>query len=140
VGLAVAAAILYWRFEFGRTYANRAPVAIMAFLERRHLPVPAFLLNWARWSELTPMARAFAAVNQSLRWLGKPQPSSATPAERADQLREQMPEAGEEIGILVKEHQTALYSPREGNLPAARQASRTLRFKTIKRLIHRFFS
>jgi hypothetical protein len=112
----------------------------MAFLDRKHLPVPSFLLNWARWSELTPIARAFTAVNQSLRWLGKAQPPAATPAERAEKLRELMPEAGKEIDILATEHQTALYSPRDGNLPVARQASQIIRYKTIKRLINRFFS
>lgn len=139
VGLVVTAGIFYWRFEFGQT-PYRAPAAVMAFLERRHLPVPTFLLNWARWSELTPIARAFTVVNQSLRWLGKPQPLAATPAERAEKLRELMPEAGEEIDNLTTEHQIALYSPRDGNLPIARQASQIIRYKTIKRIIHRFFS
>ena len=139
VGLGITAGLFYWRFEFGKT-AYRAPAAIMAFLERRHLPVPSFLLNWARWSEQTPIARAFAAVNQCLRWLGKPQPSAATPAERAEKLRELIPEAGEEIDNLTTEHQIALYSPRDGNLPIARQASQIIRYKTIRRLIHRFFS
>jgi len=139
VGLGITAALFYWRFEFGKT-AYRAPAAIMAFLERRHLPVPSFLVNWARWSEQTPIARAFAAVNQCLRWLGKPQPSAATPAERAEKLRELIPEAGEEIDNLTTEHQIALYSPRDGNLPIARQASQIIRYKTIRRLINRFFS
>jgi transglutaminase-like putative cysteine protease len=138
--LAGLAGLYYWQFKFGQTPASQAPVALLAYLERRHLPVPHLLRNWARWSEQTPIARAFAVVNQSLRWLDKPQPAAATPAERAARLRELMPEAGEEIEILATEHQTALYSPREGNFPAARQASTLIRFKMIKRLIKRFFS
>lgn len=137
---AIAAGIFYWQYQSGKLPVYQAPAAIMAFLERRHLPVPRFLLHWARWSEQTPIARSFATINQSLRWLGKPQPAAATPAERAVTLRELLPEAGEEIELLAKEHQYALYSPWDGNLPAARQASQTIRFKTIKRLINRFFS
>jgi hypothetical protein len=137
---AVAAGIFYWQYQSGKVPVYQAPAAIMAFLERRHLPVPRILLYWAHWSEQAPIAKAFAAVNQSLRWLGKPQPPAATPAERAEKLRELLPEASEEIHLLTKEHQTALYSPRDGNLPVARQASQTIRYKTIKRLINRFFS
>lgn len=137
--LAATAGIFYW-FKFGRTPAHQAPVAILAFFERRHLPVPPFLLNWARWAEQTPITRAFASINRSLRWLGNPQPAATTPAERAEKLRELMPEAGEEIDTLVAEHQTALYSPRDGNLPAAQQASRQIFHKTIKRLINRYLS
>ncbi len=120
--------------------AHQAPVAILAFFERRHLPVPRILLNWARWAEQTPITRAFASINQSLRWLGNPQPAATTPAERAEKLRELMPEAGEEIDTLVAEHQTALYSPRDGDLPAAQLASRQIIYKTIKRLFNRFLS
>jgi transglutaminase-like putative cysteine protease len=138
--LAITAGILVWRNQNKLPSAYQAPVVIMAFLERRHLPVPIFLLNWARWVELSPIAKAFSTVNQSLRWLGNPQPPSATPAERAEKLRELMPEAGEEIDSLTAEHQTALYSSRDGNLPVARQASQNIRYMTIKRLIKRFFS
>jgi hypothetical protein len=65
---------------------------------------------------------------------------SATPAERAEALSELLPEASEEIATLTAEHQATLYSPRVGNISLARQAGQTIRYKTIKRLINRFFS
>jgi transglutaminase-like putative cysteine protease len=132
--------IFFWRGSFRQSQALQAPTIILAFLEQRHLPVPRFLFNWAQWSEQTPIARSFAVVNQSLRWLGKPQPAAATPAERAAALAELLPDASEEINSLTIEHQTALYSPRYGNIPVARQASRLIRYKTLKRLINRYFS
>jgi transglutaminase-like putative cysteine protease len=138
--LAAVAGILYWRISYRQALAFQIPSAILAFLERRHFPVPRFLINWAHWSEQTPIARSFAVVNQSLRWLGKPQPIAATPAERAIVLSELLPEANEEIRILAAEHQTALYSPRNGNIAAAHMASRQIRYKTIRHLIKKFFS
>ena len=100
-----------------------------------------FLLYWARWSEQTPIARAFAAINQSLRWLGKPQPPAATPAERAEKLRELLPEAGEEIDTSNK-RAPDLRSTVLGTgiclLPG--KPARPFDIKTIKRLINRFFS
>jgi transglutaminase-like putative cysteine protease len=132
--------LFYWRGLFIRTPVYQAPIVILAFLERRHLPAPRFLFQWAQWSEQTPIARSFDVINQSLRWLGKPQPVSATPAERAEALSELLPEASEEIATLTAEHQATLYSPRVGNISLARQASQTIRYKTIKRLINRFFS
>jgi transglutaminase-like putative cysteine protease len=138
--LAVVTGILFWRNNHRQALIIQIPMAILAFLERKHLPVPRFLINWAHWSEQTPIARSFAVVNRSLRWLGKPQPLAATPAERATVLRELLPEANEEVGILAAEHQTALYSPRDGNVAAARQASKQILYKTLKRLIQKFFS
>jgi len=132
--------LFFWRGFFLQTPVYQAPIIILAFLERRHLPAPRFLHQWAHWSEQTPIARSFAVINQSLRWLGKPQPAAATPAERAAALVELLPEASEEIAILATEHQTALYSPRDGSIQAARQSGMLIRYKTLKHILKRFFS
>ena len=136
--LIAVAGILLWQSNRRQALAFQVPKVLVASLERSHLPVPHFLINWARWSEQTPIARSFAVVNQSLRWLGKPQSPAATPAERAKVLRELLPEADDEIGVLTTEHQTALYSSRDGNASAARWASQKIRYKTLMRVIRRF--
>jgi transglutaminase-like putative cysteine protease len=138
--LAAIMGLLFLRYNHRQMFVTQVPAAILSFLQRRHLPVPRFLVDWVLWSDQAPIARAFAVVNQSLRWLGKPQPAAATPAERAAALHELLPEADDEIGVLAAEHQTALYSPREGNVTAARQAGRQIQYKTLKHLIKKFFS
>jgi hypothetical protein len=56
----------------------------------------------------------------------KPQPVHATPAERARVLMELVPALTPEIEILLREHQSALFSRHGGNALISRRAARRL--------------
>ncbi|MBI2758652.1 MAG: hypothetical protein HYX49_08220 [Chloroflexi bacterium] len=105
--------------------------------ENSGLTTPLWVENWRRWNHLTPLERAFANVNLSLRWLGKPQPLYATPAERAASLSKLMPSAAAHIEALTFEHESALFTPRPANLSRARRASFFILLHTIRALIQR---
>ncbi|MCP4141442.1 MAG: hypothetical protein GY755_14355, partial [Chloroflexi bacterium] len=78
---------------------------------------------------------AFYGINRSLRWLGEEIPTHYTPQERAKALMDILPEKEEEIAVLLAEHQKALYTPDDGNLDVAKNASFAIRWFIIKRKI-----
>ena len=59
---------------------DQAPVGLSKAFERFGAQTPAWISNWMIWNQLTPIERSFTSVNVSLRWLGIPQPVSATAA------------------------------------------------------------
>ncbi|MDO8752855.1 MAG: hypothetical protein Q7J80_03085, partial [Anaerolineales bacterium] len=100
-------------------------------VERNGWEAPSWLNKWIRWTTLTPLERYFHSINTSLQWLGKPQPLHITAAERADILKELLPSAASAIDILLYEHQSALFSPREGNVLIARHAAWSIIYQAI---------
>jgi len=96
------------------------------------------LKKWERWSNLTIVERSFHAINQSLAWLGKPQPPQATPAERAELLKTLLPTAAEEIDTLKKEHENTLFSPTPGDPVKAGRAAWMIRSRTVRAILRRF--
>jgi hypothetical protein len=115
-------------------------VALRDFLGARNLPVPAWLNNWVRWLEMSPIEQSFHAVNQGLTWLGRPQPVHATPADRAAALGAILPEAGQEIQVLLAEQHAALFSPWPGDAPRAVQAGRRVRYQALRKRLSLLFS
>jgi len=113
------AAVLIRRYSL----TERLPVYLVERYTKNGSPSPRWLSNWANWAKLLPIERAFQAINLGLRWLGETQPSYITPSERAQSLAKSLPSAGEAINDLVREHQTALFTPRSANLKLARRAS-----------------
>ncbi len=113
-------------------------VILKTLVERNGWEAPAWLNNWTGWATLTPIERYFHSINASLRWLGKPQPLHITAAERADILKELLPSAAPSIDILLYEHQSALFSPREGNALIARRAAWTIIYQAIARRLNIF--
>ena len=98
--------------------------------ERRGNVPPRWLNRWVRWTNLSPIERAFQAVNLSLFWLGQPQPAHITSQERAEVLIEYLPSAQDQTLSLLQEYHTATYTPRAGNMAAARKAAMTILLKT----------
>jgi len=119
IGFVAIGLLLANRYSLGR----RLPV----YLSERYIKggnqPPRWLSNWAKWSSLLPIERAFHTINLSLRWLGEPRPLHATPAERARTLAKALPDAHQAIDRLTHEYETALFTSRPANLSLARRAS-----------------
>jgi hypothetical protein len=109
---------------------DRLPVHLASQYERRGNIPPRWLNRWIRWTKLSPIERAFQTVNLSLSWLGQPQPSHVTSQERANALIECLPSAQEQTLSLLQEYHNAIYTPRGGNLAAARKAALTILLRT----------
>lgn len=119
------------------TLTTRAAELVLAAAERRGERFPAWVRNAALFQLASPFERAFHPVNQSLRWLGEPPSVHLTPAERADALEVLLPEAEADIQILLREYQSAQYSRKNGDLPAARRASRSLLWQGLRAALRR---
>ncbi len=102
------------------------PVLLSRAFESSGASTPAWLENWSSWNRLDPVEQAFASVNLSLRWLGKPAPVDATPAERAIALRELLPEGGQYIDIVAAELETGLFTLQPADAARARKAGFSL--------------
>jgi transglutaminase-like putative cysteine protease len=109
---------------------DRLPVYLANQYERHGNIPPRWLNRWVRWTNLSPIERAFQTVNVSLFWLGHSQPAHITSQKRAEALIEYLPSAQDQTQSLLQEYQTATYTPREGNLVAARKAAMMILLKT----------
>ena len=124
----------------GIWYLNRKQVLVtrgvrlfIQLYERNNLRPPKWLIRLRLWSEASPISRAFYGINTSLRWLGEEIPMHYTPQERAKTLIDILPEKEDEITALLAEHQKALYTPDDGDLERAKNASFAIRWFIIKR-------
>jgi transglutaminase-like putative cysteine protease len=111
---------------------ERLPVYLADSYKRRGSVPPLWVNRWIRWTNLSPIERAFQAINLSLFWLGHPQPADVTSQKRAEVLIEHLPSAQDQTLSLLKEYHTATYTPRPGNLAVARSAAITLLLKTLQ--------
>jgi transglutaminase-like putative cysteine protease len=108
-----------------RRFAPDTQTALLLknIVERNGWETPAWLNRWIRWTSLTQIERDFQSVNTGLRWMDKPQPVHATPAERARILAELLPSAAPAIEVLLREHQSALFSRQAGDTALTRRAA-----------------
>lgn len=127
--IALAALTVY----FSRRYSvpDRIPVLLRATYERAGAQTPAWIVNWEGWVNTSPIERAFDSVNFSLRLLQRPMPVDATPIERARRLVNILPRAENEIGALLDEHQTSLYTSRTADAARARRAALRIRWQAL---------
>lgn len=124
------------------SFDDHLPVYLAHQYERRGNIPPRWLSRWIRWVNLSQIEHTFQVVNLSLNWLGRSQPRHITSQERAELLIKYLPSAQEQIQTLLQEYQNALYTPREGNLVAARKAAAMILLKTwqirLKETLHSF--
>ena len=127
--IAFAALTVY----FSRRYSipERIPVLLRATYERNGSQPPAWIVNWERWVQISPIERAFESVNFSLSLLDKPMPIYATPIERANVLRRLLPRATNNITTLLDEHQTSLYTSRKADASRAKRAAINIRLQAL---------
>jgi hypothetical protein len=102
---------------------RRAPALLLQNLEAGGAVAPTWLRQWEHWNRLGPVERAFGSVSWTLRLLGLPQPTNATPAVQAATLIRVLPRAARHIDVLREELETGLYSPYPPNPVRARRAS-----------------
>lgn len=118
----------------------RIPKIIKIFFVKLHLSSPDWLEHWIKWEQVTSAERAFHSINQVLIWMKRAQSSNVTPAERARLIKELLPEAEQEIDILYKSLESVLFSNEKVDIKLAQRAGRSLKAKTIKKIIvERFF-
>lgn len=137
VVLLSGAASAAWRLERRYSIAKKIPGAIKKIYIRYHLNTPRWLEIWVRWSDVTAIERAFHAINQSLAWLGKPQPQDVTALERAALLKKFLPGSSEAIDTLVAAHEKTLYTPEPANPAAAMRAAWVIRCQALRALARR---
>jgi len=133
--LTFAVGIYFFNRQFGLT--TRAAEYVLSAVERRGERGPVWVRNAALFVLADPFERAFHSVNLNLRWMGQSPAPHLTPAERARALREIMPEASDEINILMGAYHASHYAPRGGDIRAARHASRKLFWRGIRAFIDR---
>jgi len=97
--------------------------ALTSLVEKAGWTMPAWLINWNKWDKLSIIEKYFQSVNISLNWFGKSQPVHITPSERASTLKQLLPSASSSIEVLLQELESSLFSPRGGNVKAARKAA-----------------
>lgn len=122
-----------------RLQGSLRPLPIL--LERGLLRIgwrpPQFLRRWAARAALGPLERAYLEINRALARLDVHLDLAATPAERSSALTQALPSVKEPAQQLLDEYQTAIYSPRFGNLHVARQAARAIRRLSWQARLHR---
>ena len=80
---------------------ERLPVYLADSYKRRGSVPPRWVNRWVRWTNLSPIERAFQAINLSLFWLGHSQPADVTSQKRAEVLIECLPSAQDQTLSLL---------------------------------------
>ncbi|HTP02894.1 MAG TPA: transglutaminaseTgpA domain-containing protein [Anaerolineales bacterium] len=117
----IAAALALYLFYQHRIY-NLIPVFLEQAFERTGVAAPTWVGNWSLWNRLLPVERAFVSINLGLRWLGRPAAIDATPAERAANLKDLLPQAAEHIEAVASELETGLFTPHPADVSRARRS------------------
>ena len=132
---AVAGAV--WFLGRKKNLGQRLPRLLADLYHHYGFDLPLWLERWERWSESGSIERSFHAINQSLAWLGKPQPAHMTATERAELLKTILPSLSEEIDILREQHERTLFGPLAGDAAQARRAAWRIRYLTIRSMVRR---
>ncbi len=108
----------------GRLLAPRLkplPVRLEKGMQRLGIHPPKFLIQWARYSMLPVLYRAYSEINYALNRLGKPPAQSSTPTERKDALVKLIPLTEKPAQKLVSAYEASMYSDHSKEIPEARQ-------------------
>ena len=134
----VAGSLLF----ISRRYAlpTRIPIFLRVTMERTGIDVPIWVIHWEKWVKLSQIEKAFESVNFGLRLLDQAVPVHTTPIERASRLARILPKQGDQIKVLLDEHQTSLYTSRIADVTQARRAAFNLRMQVIFQRIRNLFS
>lgn len=118
---------------------NRIPMVLAAQYESHEMPNPAWLQYWIWWTTLSPIERLFQNVNLSLFILGQKQPTYVTSQGCAEVLSALLPAARGTILSLLEQYHSSVYSPRMGDIFAARQMAQSLLIMAVKSRIKKIF-
>ncbi|HCR70853.1 MAG TPA: hypothetical protein DIW23_05370 [Anaerolineae bacterium] len=128
-------------FFIKRRYAPDKSMALILknTFEKWNWKIPDWLNQFLTWANLPSIERNFHAINTSLQWMGISQPIHATAVERAKALQKKLPSANDSIEVLLREHQSALFSSRGGDEKLARRAAWNILTQTISARLKFFF-
>jgi hypothetical protein len=101
-------------------------------IERSGWNPPRWLRRWLIFANQSAIQRHFHNINISLKWMKRPQPVHITAAERAQLLKNLLPNASASIDTLLNELQAELFTPYGGNEGLARRAAWDILSKTIQ--------
>jgi hypothetical protein len=130
-------AFLFFIFNRQFKLTTRAAEYVLSAVEKRGERGPVWVRNAALFVLADPFERAFHSVNLNLRWMSQSPATHMTPKERARALKEILPDASEEIDILLKEYHASHYAPSGGDIRAARHASRKLFWRGVRAFLDR---
>lgn len=119
---------------------TRLPSMVRTTMERGGVETPGWILRWEHWVKLSSIERSFESINYGLRQLDSSPPIHATPAERAEDLVNLLPNVASNIKILLDEHQTYLYTSRTADADQARRAAFNIRTQIILARIRHFWT
>ena len=114
------------------------PLVLVRAFESSGITTPAWVERWSLWNRLDPVEQAFASINLSLRWLGKPAAIYATPAERAATLKTLLPAATEHIEAVASELETGLFTPHPADVARARRSGLMVLVHTLRARLRYF--
>lgn len=97
--------------------------------------VPRLISEWAFYSLLSPIERAFYRIKYIRFILGIPVMQGLTPAEQMDAIVTRLPEGKESALTLLSEYENGIYSTHPADTNLAQSAARDLWRKSIKKRI-----
>jgi transglutaminase-like putative cysteine protease len=121
-------------------FSEPLPIQIANSFRRLGFTPPHLIRQWANQALLSPLGRAYQEVNKALSRLQRRLPNNATPAERADALKQVLPEADRHIRRLLNEYELGTYSTHPADTFSAQQASSEIRRMSITARFHNWFS
>ncbi|MBI2333432.1 MAG: hypothetical protein HYU84_14965 [Chloroflexi bacterium] len=101
-------------------------------IERSGWTPPRWMQRWLMYANQSAIQRHFHNINLSLTLMKRPQPIHVTAAERAQVLKNLLPEVADSIETLLNEHQAELFTPNGGDEALARRAARNILYKTLQ--------
>lgn len=102
------------------------PQVIEKDLRRRGIQPPDWLLQWARFTELSPIERIYADIGIMVRILGGTLSSAHTPSEQVSALLKLLPEGIQPASVVLEEYQRSAFSRYPADVQTAKQADKQL--------------
>ncbi|MEW6716301.1 MAG: transglutaminase domain-containing protein [Chloroflexota bacterium] len=101
---------------------------------------PLTVQRWLNKLQLTPLERAYCEVNHALTRLREPPSSTATPAERAKQLNQLLPQAKDAINHLLTAYQTTVYGQCSETTTNVRHAAQKIMWSSVLARLQRLIA
>ena len=125
----------FWFLDRKYAVIENVPIRLQRAYERNDGQAPQWIRNWANWTTLSLIERAFETINRSLRLLGASPALRATPSERAEALAQKLPSASSAISTLTEQHLASLFTTQAGDASRAQRASLTIWLYTLRTYI-----
>jgi transglutaminase-like putative cysteine protease len=102
------------------------PQVIEKNLRRRGIQPPGWLLQWAHFTELSPIDRIYADIGIMVRILGGTPSAAYTPSEQVSTLLKLLPEGIQPASVVLEEYQRSAFSRYPADVQTAKQADKQL--------------